>query len=194
MIIHTQEDIFEYLKFEKEIRWNIRKHTGRIQSHIPNFQENASESLACHIIKGGIILPQLSPITSIKRCGRGGKSKSGEPKSDVLVNDFHKIEVKATTSSEGTVTTSESNYDAFAWLWFDFRPYFNSQSNIIPIHVVTNPKQCITTKKYVEKLKQTKVNLKSAIGDAKKTGNYEYAEINLKTLAVMEDISKRFWI
>lgn len=185
MNIVPKNEIIKYLLCEKESRYLRDRYDGVIKLKTPNLSEQASESLACHLIKDGSILKCLSPIVSIELLGKKGK--------DILVNKYHKLEVKGTSSINGCVTTSKSNFDSFAWIWLDFKPFFNSDNHIIDVHVIKNPKQCITSERYVETLKENKLSLKSVIDDANKTGNYEYLNFNLKTMLILEDISKRFW-
>lgn len=184
MNIISKEEIIKYLLFEKSNRYERDRFNGVIKLKTPNLAEDASESLACHLIKDGSILKQLHPIIKVERQGRIGK--------DIFVNGYHKIEVKGTSSVNGCVTTSQSNFDSFAWVWCDFRPFFETDKYIIPIHIITNPKICITSERYVEALNQNKLSLTSVIKDAFKTGNYEYYDFNLKMMVVLEDISKRF--
>lgn len=186
MIIYSKKDIFDYLKKEKTIRNYIRNCNcnGNIPSKIPNLSSHATESLVCHLIEDGTILYQLKPIISVKRFGSTGK--------DILVNSYHKIEVKGTTSSTGTVTVSKSNCDAFAWIWTDFRPYFFGK-NIIPVHVVTNPKECLKSFTYVKARNEHKITITSMIKQAHTQNNYEYKEFNVKSMRICSNTNNFFY-
>ena len=186
MNVPSKEEIIKYLLFEKESRFQREQYAGVIKPKTPNLSEAASEALAAHLIKDGDILKELQPIISIELLGKNGK--------DILVNKYHKIEVKGTSCIEGCVTTSASNFESFAWVWLDFKPFFNSDNHIIDIHVIKNPKMSIKSKRYVKTLNEYKLSLKNAIGDAIKTNNYEYLQFNLKTMLTLEDISKRWFV
>jgi hypothetical protein len=185
MEIRSKEEIIKYILFEKESRRHRELYNGSIKPKTPNLSEDASESLACHLIRDGCILKQLHPITIVERLGKQGK--------DILVNKYHKIEVKGTSSIEGCVTPSDSNFEAFAWIWLDFKPFFNSGNHIIDVHVITNPKSCVTSVRHVEAINENKLGLKSAICDARRTRNYEQLSFNLKTMLPLEDISKLYF-
>jgi len=186
MNIPSKQEIIKYLLFEKESRFQRERYDGIIKPKTPNLSEAASEALVAHLIKDGDILKELQPIVTIELLGKNGK--------DILVNKFHKIEVKGTSCVEGCVTTSESNFESFAWVWPDFRPFFHASNSIINIHVIRNPKVSIRSKRYVEKLNEYKLSLKNAVNDAIKARNYEYLRFNLKTMLTLEDLSKRWFV
>ena len=185
MTIKSKQEIMDYLLFEQYSRYQRSLYKGAIKPKTPNITEDASESLTCHLIKDGSILKQLHPITKLERKGRNGK--------DIVVNGYHKLEVKGTSSNDGSITTSESNFESFAWVWMDFRPFFEHSHFVVPVHVITNPRACITSERYVQALKQNKLNLPSVIGDAVNSGNYERYELNLKTMLVLSDPSRQ-WV
>lgn len=180
--IHSKEEIKKYLLFSRETIQLSKKYDGEIIPWAANLSKNATESLVCHLVKDGILIPQITPITSVERFDNA----------DVMVNNYHKLEVKATTTGEGTVTTSESNFNAFAWVWIDMKNFIYNNNSIIPIHVISNPKTCITTQRYVETLKQTKVTINSVIDDAIKTNNYVYHNFNINTFVVLPNIAHTF--
>lgn len=190
--IFSKVEIIDYLEFTKHIIYESKKYNGNITAIAPNLNKDATESLVCKLIETGELLPQLNPIKSVERFSD----------KDVLVNKHHKLEVKATGSGDGTITPSESNYEAFAWLWMDFRPYFYENKDIIPIHTITNPKCCITTSRYVKTLKQNKLSIKSVIKDAIVSGNYYLNNFSLSEMRLnrMEqikcsyDLSNKFFV
>ena len=182
MDIVSREEIIKYLEFEKGRFEQGKEYTGVITAIAPNLNKDATESLVCHLVKDGVILPQLKPIVRIERF----------PNKDVLVNNYHKLEVKATSTDDGSVTTSESNFEAFAWIWLETQAFFYQDSYIIPIHVITNPRICITSTRYVEALKQTKVSIRSVMKNAMDTHNYFRHNCNLKTIAIQPERA-RLW-
>ena len=173
---YTREEIGIYLKFLKQVRLNIKNYNkiSRIKQKVPNISENATESLACLLIEDGTILSsQVGPVFSIGRYGKNGN--------DIIVNGDKKIEVKATTSDTGLITTSEGNYNCLAWMWFNFYPFFENDNDIIPIHIINNPKNCLNP--WIIKANgEYKMNIKSAIKSAKYTRNYELFELSVSSL------------
>ena len=181
-MIYTREEILHYLEAERQRFQSAMKYSGPITLWAPNLNKDATESLGCHLVMEGKILPQLSPITEVKRF----RSK------DILVNKYHKLEVKATSTKTGDITPSESNFEAFAWIWFAFQNFLYRDNYIIPVHIITNPKQCVRPDRYVETLRQSKLSIINAIKEATKTGNYSYYECDLKQMKLRPQKIEQF--
>lgn len=162
---------------------------GGIPIKVSNLSEEATESLGCHLIKEGILKSKLGLINSIVRRGRSGGG-------DILVNNYHRIEVKGTTSGSGTVTLSDGNFEAFAWMWFDFNEYFHRRfcdKVVIPVYVITNPKDCVRPERIVEVNGEKKLTIPSVKDQAGRTGNYFYNELSPKSLRITPNYTSAFF-
>lgn len=177
-ISYTDSQIRNYFIDIKSDRENVKKYNEShlLKKKVGNISEEATESLAYNLIVNGIILKEAfekTGIYSIKRKGKKGK--------DILVNDFFTVEVKGTSSKSGFITTSKSNFKSSAWIWFDIKPFFENQQNIV-VYVIKNPK-CLNPYK-IEANGESKFSLKKAKEIAKNNNCLEEVVLDFNTFGV----------
>lgn len=176
-ISYTNGQIRTYFLDIKKDREEVKLYNDShpIKKKVGNVSEDATESLAYNLIADGTILRDAfkDGIRDLRRNGKKGK--------DIIVNHCHSIEVKGTSSKDGFITTSKSNFKAFAWVWFDTKEFFEGKSTI-KVYIVKNPK-CLNPYK-IEANGESKFSLKKAKEAAKENKCFEEYEIDFDTFGI----------
>lgn len=169
----------KYVKVTCEDRKNkdLYNKDAVFKQKFSGFSSEASESFVLYLLSKNLLLKELGK----KECILTGRTKSGS--NDILINEKHSVEVKATSSDSGLITVSKNNLKCYAWIWMDLRLLLNGKSNIINIHVVKNPKEHIFTW-VIDTNKEHKMDIKTMVTGISNSKDYELLELDMKSLEI----------
>jgi len=192
----SKTDILAYFKdYRKEVL-SDRKHNAQavIRRTKRNPSSSATESLAAHLIKDGLIMKDkgFGSNPSVELRGRGKNNGDNNKRCDVLVNGRSKVEVKATTSVSGFTSKSKTNKEVFALIHLDLHDWTDSGSDYIKVTVHYDPNAIKTHKIHANG--ETKMYLGEENKKALLAGQSKTYEIHLRNfLSPSQDVENPFF-
>lgn len=196
LIVYTKPQIFQNLKINKILNkiiecvnsGNIIKQEyidiinelavseqNIIRQKLPNISDQATESLAWHLVKDRKILNDEIPVLDYLE--RRGNTTGTEEGADLVANGRTKIEVKSTSSKTGFTSASLNNKNVHAALFCDFYEHLKKGSEYIKIYALKDPQSF--KKKIIETTGEEKLSMIKEVELAKKYGVCEEIQVHL---------------